>query len=251
MNKETDSTSLVERKKFDDKKAHAITRDIWWVGFIDARAACSFNPYLLIDGNEVILINPGPRADAHHKLIHKKISSIINMKSIQHIVLLHDDPVRCAGAPLFESQADSNVRIYAPSRVADSIKYYGCKHPVIGLDGGDSIIMKSGRTINYYETPDLPCSGSGFLHDPVSGTIFSGTIFNCSSDDWNLYASSDNWDNKSVSPAYEIKSKKAFHKALNKIERLSPERICPQKGPIIEEDIDKYIETARNLDLCE
>ena len=40
-------------------------------------------------------------------------------------------------------------------------------------------------------------------------------------------------------------SKKALLHALNQIERLAPERICPHQGPIIDDDIDRYIEAIR------
>jgi two-component system cell cycle response regulator len=248
MNQEKVSISLVERKKFDNQKAHAVAPNIWWVGHLDKAANRSHNPYLLIDGQEAILINPGSRAQESHKIIKNKISSLINPKLIQHIVLLHNDPTRCAATPLFERIADANVRVYAPSRSVDSIRHYGCKHPVIGLDGGDSIILKSGKSLTYYETPNLECAGSGFLHDEQSGTIFSGHLFCFPGDEGNLYTSSENWEGITILPVEGICSKKAFHQALNKIERLSPERICPHQGPILEEDIDKYIAFAREME---
>lgn len=248
MNQEKVSISLVERKKIDNQKAFAVAPKIWWVGHLDKAENCSHNPYLLLDGDEGVLINPGSRQESSHKIIKEKISSLISPKLIQHIVLLHNDPTRCAATPLFESIADANVRVYAPSRSVESIRHYGCKHPVIGLDGGDSIILKSGKILTYYETPNLECAGSGFLHDEHSATIFSGHLFCFPGDEGNLYASSENWEGITPAPVQGICSKKAFHQALNKIERLSPERICPHQGPILEEDIDKYIAFAREME---
>ncbi|MEE9442641.1 MAG: hypothetical protein V3V99_08225 [candidate division Zixibacteria bacterium] len=248
MNQEKVSIALVERKKFDDQKAHTVAPNIWWVGHFDKATNRSHNPYLLMDGREGVLINPGSRAEQSHRIIKSKVTSVINPELIQHIVLLHNDPSRCAATPLFEGICDSNVRIYAPSRTVDSIRHYGCRHPVIGLDGGDSIILKSGRNLTYYETPNLECAGSGFLHDAESGTIFSGNLFYIPGDEWNLYAGSESREGITPAPTQGICSKKAFHQALNKIERLSPERICPHQGPILEEDIDKYIAFAREIE---
>ncbi|MFH1699366.1 MAG: hypothetical protein ABIE07_02165 [Candidatus Zixiibacteriota bacterium] len=248
MNQENVSFALVERKKFDDEKAHAVAPDIWWVGNFDKAANRSYNPYLLIDGKEGVLINPGSRADKSHEIIKRKVTSVIDPRLIQHIVLLHNDATRCAATPLFESITDANVRVYAPSQSIDLIRHYGCKHPLIGLDGGDSVILKSGRSLTYHETPNLDCAGSGFLHDAQSGTIFSGNLFSIPGNEWNLYAQSESWEGITPAPSQGLCSKKAFHKALNKIERLSPERICPHQGPILEENIDKYIAFAREIE---
>ena len=239
--------SLVERKKFDDRQAHAVAGDVWWVGYKDASESCSHNPYLIIDGHEAMLINPGTRSDRHHQIILNKISALIAPSAIEHIVLLDHDPERCASLPLFEKMADRNVRVYAPAAVACSIKHYGCHHPVIALDAGDSIIMKSGRTITFYDTPKMTFAGSGMLHDQKSGTLFTGNIFNCPTDEWDLYAAATGWDDIKLYSRGCHGSGKAFHQTLNKIERLSPQRLCPHRGPIIEENIDKFIKSARDI----
>ncbi len=243
----TATISLVERKKFDEKQVHAVAEDIWWVGYKDTSDQCSHNPYLLIDGHESVLINPGSRIEKHFDSVQQKIGSLVEVNSIEHIVLMHHDPERCASIGLFESICDRNVRIYAPSNVASSIKYYGCKHPVISLDAGDSIILKSGRTLTFYETPQLNFAGSGMLHDNKTGTLFTGNLFKCPTYDWDLYAKAEGWDNISVYYPNKIESRKAFHQVLNKIERLSPQRLCPHRGQIIEENIDKFLSAAREI----
>lgn len=239
--------SLVERKQFDSRQVHAVAKDIWWVGFKDDKNSYSHNPYLLIDGHESLLINPGSRADKHYSLVKEKIESLIKTSEIEHIVVMHNDPERCASISLFEKLADRNVRIYAPADIAESIKYSGCHHPVIALDAGDSIIMKSGRTLTYYDTPQLNFAGSGMLFDKSSGTLFAGNMFKCPSDDWELYANAEGWDNIQMYHPDHVASKKAFHQMLNKIDRLSPQRICPHRGQIIEENIDKYLGAARDI----
>lgn len=239
--------SLVERKKFDDRQVHTVAKDLWWVGFKDNQNTCSHNPYLLADGHESVLINPGSRAEKHFHLVRDKIASLVDTSSIEHIIVMHHDPERCASLSLFEKLSDRNVRIYAPANVARSIKYYGCHHPVISLDGGDSIIFKSGRTLTFYETPHLNLAGSGMIYDEKTGTLFTGNLFKCPSDDWELYAKADGWDNITLYHPDNIISRKAFHQTLNKIDRLSPLRICPHRGQIIEENIDKFLAAARDI----
>lgn len=241
--------SLVERKRYDDKIAHHIAEGIWWVGFVDSDIDGSHNPYAVVDTDEAILINPGSRAEEHYRVVREKLRSIIDTRFLEHIVVLHSDPTWSASLPLFEKLAHRNVRIYAPSGAVKAIACYGCKHPIIGLEEGDSIILRSGRTIDYHAITNLPTAGLGFLHDARSGTIFCGSVFGYLPGDWNLYAPANGWEAMIACETPATGSKKAHLSALNKIERLSPERICPQCGPILEDDIDKYLATARKMDI--
>lgn len=240
--------SLVERKKYDKKQAHQIARGIWWIGYIDSNIQCSHNPFLLIDNDEAVLINPGSRADEHYRMVREKVSMLIDPNQIRHIVILDNEPGRCASVPLFEKAADRDVKIYAPSPAARAVTYYGCKHPVIGLDEGDSIILRSGRTLDFFATPGLPAAGMGVLYDEITASAFTGNVIGQMTDEWNLYAAPRGWESLIPFRPEVPASKKALLLALNKIERLSPDRICPQCGPIIEDDIEKYIEAIRESD---
>ncbi len=239
--------SLVERKQYDEVTPQPIAEGIWWVGFVDGATGISYNPFLLVDHDEAVLINPGSCAKEHHQTVSQKVTSLVAPEQIGHIVVHHHDPDRCAAIPLFEKLAGRQVRIYAPNEVATSIAHYGCTGPIIGLDGGDSIILKSGRTLDYVATPHLPFAGSGFLYDPLTRTIFSGAILGCIPGPWNLFAAPNAWETLGPCAPNVWDSKKALLYALNKIERLGPERICPHHGPIIDENIDQYIAMARRL----
>ncbi len=241
------SIALVERRQYDDRKAHRITDTIWWAGVVDPENNRSQNTWLILDNNEAILINPGSRDDKTHRQIKQKTASIIELSRLTHMVVLHNHPDCCAAIPLFEHAADRNVRIYAPSAEQSAIKSYGCKAPVIGLDSGDSIILSSGRTLDFATTPELPDQASGLLFDSATATLFCGNLFSFAEGPWNLFATAGGWDTLNGRANNVSGSRKAFLHALNKIERLSPERICPQQGSIIEEDIDRYIESARSF----
>lgn len=246
MGESTASISLVERKKYDEKLAHQVFPVIWWLGYLEPESQTSHNPYLLVDDQEGVLINPGSRADDLYRIVRDKAASVINPERIQHLVVLHQDPERCASLPLFAKAAGRNVRLYAPARIARSIRHYGCKQPIIALEDGENIILKSGRSLEYHDTPHLSCAGSGFLYDSRTGTVFSGNLLDCPAPEWNLFAPPNAWESLASAKAEEKISKKALLMALNKIERLSPERICPHSGPIIEEEIDKYLAAARD-----
>lgn len=240
--------SLVERKKYETDKAHEVIPGIWWIGCVDETSGQSLNPYLLIDGDEAVLINPGSSAPRHHQLICGKVESLLPPERIAHIAVNHDDPQRCAALTQAEKCAGRSVRLYAPATVVDSVRHYGCLAPIIPLDHGDSIILKSGRTIDFYATPDLPAIGAGFLYDSRTKTAFAGNLLGYIPGDWNLFAPPLSWQAMIPPVTGAAGSKKALLHALNLIERLDPERICPHQGPIIDDDIDRYIEAIRRPD---
>jgi len=241
-------SSLVERRQYDPRQSHQIASGIWWVGYLDDHCGTSHNPFLLMDGNEAILINPGSRVDKHFRTVRNKVKSLIDPSLVQHIVILHHDPDRCGSLPAFEKLAYRHVRIYAPTAAVPRITHYGCKNQVIGLEDGDSIIMKSGRSLDFYATPNLPQAGMGILHDSGTSTVFSGNILGEFSGEWNLFAPTCGWRAINRPGDDTISSRKAHLQALNKMERLAAERICMQCGPIIEDDVDQYIAAARELD---
>ncbi|MFW9923879.1 MAG: hypothetical protein ACFFDW_11400, partial [Candidatus Thorarchaeota archaeon] len=43
----------------DPLKAIEIKQNVWWIGFPDFKAGFSYNPYLIKDGDEVIIIDLG------------------------------------------------------------------------------------------------------------------------------------------------------------------------------------------------
>lgn len=239
--------SLVERKKYEIEKPHPVTADIWWVGCVDETSGQSQNPYLLIDGDEAVLINPGSCAARFHQLVCTKVAALIPPERISHIVVHHNDPQRCAALPQAEKYAGRAVRIYAPAATIDSVRHYGCTGPIIPLDHGDSIILKSGRIIDFYATPDLPMIGSGFLYDNRTKTVFSGNLFGYVPGEWNLFAPPMSWQSLIPPASGAAASKKALLCALNQIERLAPERVCPQQGSVIDDDVDRYIDAVRRL----
>ena len=249
METSTDPFSLVERKEYDERKSHQVAEGIWWIGFRDRQSKESHNPYLIVEGNEAALINPGSYAREHHQIVLEKLTAIIDPAQIQHIIVQHHDPQWCAATPHFEKLADRHVRIYAPSAIVKCLQCYGCKNVIIALDEGDSIIMGSGRAITYHDTPDLPLSGSGFFYDFLTGTVFSGDILRCALDQWRLFAPAGH--GTFLSPDGEKRaSKKAFLHALNKMERLSLQRICPQYGPIMEDDLEEPLAALRKICLA-
>ncbi len=239
----------VKKETYDETKAHKITEGIYWVGFADRDAGFSNNPYLLDDGTDVILLDPGSRAPEHYKLVREKVCSVTDPKRINYIITHHQDPDLCASIPLFEELIGPHVKIITPTRAAVFMKYYDAKSEVIPVEDGEALTLSSGRVLRFIHTPYVHFAGSMVTYDVKTKTIFSSDIFGAFSIDWNLYANEYYLEAFRAFTEPYLGSKAALDNALDKLETIEIERICPQHGSVIDKDIEKYIEAARELEV--
>ncbi|MCP5005536.1 MAG: hypothetical protein GY941_16600, partial [Planctomycetes bacterium] len=179
--------------------------------------------------------------------VREKVCSVVEPERINHIVVHHQDPDLCAAIPLFEEIVASDVKVIAPSRAAIFLRYYGTESEVTPVEDGETLTLKSGRILTFVHTPYVHFAGSMVTYDVKTKTVFSSDIFAGISLDWNLYANEYYIDAfKAFSEPY-LASKEALDSALDKLETVEIERICPQHGSIIDKDIEKYFEAARKL----
>jgi two-component system cell cycle response regulator len=241
--------TLVERRKYDTKLPQQIAPNLWWVGYADTANGFLQNPYLLLDNEEAVLINPGSRADGHHRIILDKIRSVIDLKKITHLIVQGSAPDLCASMPLFEKAVGKEAQIYAPRAAFDQIRYFGSKREPIPLDDGDSIIFNSRRTLDFYFPATTDKTGANLIFDRTTRTLFSGNLLCTCNGDGELFAGRFDQNTFSGCDRTCYQSKRELWQTLNKIEMLAPDRICPQHGPIFEEDLDKYLAAARSSEL--
>ncbi|MBT6053051.1 MAG: MBL fold metallo-hydrolase [Candidatus Scalindua sp.] len=234
---------------YDETMAHNIVDGIYWVGFADRKAGFSNNPYVLDDGEDVILFDPGSRAPEHFNIVKDKVCSVVEPERINYIVAHHQDPDLCAAIPLFEEIVDPRVKIITPTRAAPFMRYYDSVSEVIPVEDGEMLSLKSGRTLTFVHTPYVHFAGSMVTYDAKTKTVFSSDIFGAFSIDWNLYANENYIEAFKAFTEPYLASKDALDSALDKLETIEIERICPQHGSIIDNDIGKYLQAARELEV--
>jgi len=226
----------------------AVTRDIWWVGFHDAEADMHCNPYLIVDGDEAVLIDSG--SIPQFPVIMRKIIDVINPAQISVVVASHPDPDVCSNMAVVEDVVErDDLRIAAHSATLRLIRYYGLCSTLYAVDRNDwRVTLKSGRVLEFIHTPHLHFAGSMATWDPASGTLFSSDLFGALDHDWHLFggpsyaADMDDW-HQMIMPARAM-----FGAVMDRFEALPIERICPQHGSVIERaHIKAAIAHLRNL----
>ncbi|MBI5816152.1 MAG: MBL fold metallo-hydrolase [Nitrospinae bacterium] len=237
-------------EEMDTSKPVEIADGIYWVGFNDKAAGFHCNPYLLIDGDQAILFDPG--SVPHFPVVLSKVCRLVEFKQISHIIVTHQDPDLCAAIPRFEELifgTGGECQVVAHSRATVLIAHYGVRSDFFHVDQNDwKLTLRSGRELKFIFTPYLHFPGAYMTYDTKSKILFSGDLFGGFSFDWSLYAND-----------YYMEAMKAFHEnympsnqilrsGMNKLDKLDISMIASQHGSIINKDVRKYIDALKNLD---
>ncbi|MBD3192504.1 MAG: MBL fold metallo-hydrolase [Candidatus Heimdallarchaeota archaeon] len=238
--------------KIDPEKAVEVKPNIWWVGWPDYNAGFANNPYIIKDGNEVILIDPGSRLEEHWSIVKRKIESIIPLNKITMAIVTHQDPDLCAALPFVEEACGiDNFEVVTTERTSLFVPYYGVRTAVTTVTDGDLLeVGESGRELLFMTTPYLHFPGAMVVYDTKEKVLFSSDIFGAFSVDWSLYANKYYAEAvKSFAEPY-LSDKRHVTNFLKKIEPLEIEMICPQHGSIIPKDrIQEMIDALKGLEV--
>ena len=214
--------------------AVAITRDIFWVGRHAPELSLHCNPYLLIEDEETVLIDPGSIPD--FPVVMRKIIDVVNPQSIGLIIASHQDPDVCSNLAVVEDVVERpGLQIAAHGATHRLIRHYGLRSALYSVEEHDwRFALPGGRVLEFIHTPHLHCAGSIMTFDRQSGTLFSSDLFGASDEDWTLFSGGDhpgamNGWHEAMMPANHL-----LRSCMERLERLPIQRICPQHGSVIE-----------------
>lgn len=258
------------RKDLDYLEPVEVADGIFWVGFADENAELYCNPYLVVDGNEAVLIDGGSRDDFSTVML--KILRIgIEPKQIKKLIYSHFDPDLCGNINQFESLIDSDeLRIISHKDSNIYINYYSRKTPKLSIDDmGYKYEFPSGRELKFIHIPYSHASGSFITYDCKTKTLFTSDLFGSFDSNWDLYLKLDpqcrnckphefcQLSHKNCRLHGIIRfhrkimtSTKALRYAINQIEKLDIKIIAPQHGSIIdnEQDIQTVIKHLKAIE---
>ena len=211
-------------------------------------------PYLLVDGNEAVLIDPGSAKPEFFAVALKKVHQVVDPRKIKHMIVQHQDPDLCAALPLFEKIVSPDVKIWAPLEAQILVQHYGCVRAVLPIDDGDTLTFGNGRTLVFAAIPYCHFIGTMVTYDVKTKTVFSSDAFGGFTGRTALYADEDYPVQLSTFLGQYLGSKRALVYALKRLEALNASHgidlICPQHGCVIPKDqIPKYIKAAYDLEV--
>lgn len=244
----------MRKLNYDD--AVAVTKDIHWVGFYDKQAQLHCNPYLLIDGEDVVLFDPG--SIPHFPIVMRKVIDLVNPSDITVVVASHQDPDVCANLPVLEDVIDrTDLKIVAHTNTIRLINHYGLRSNLYAVDENDfKLTLKTGRVLEFLFTPYLHSPGAIVTYDRNTRSLFTSDIFGAISKNWSLFASGDYLHAMKAFHQVYMPSNRILKPCMQRLAQLEIDRILPQHGSILEGDqiqaaIDYLMALPCGLDLGE
>ncbi len=253
--------SLITNINLDYNRPVKISEGVYWVGFHDSQTDSHTNPYLIIDGDEAIVIDSGSRS-AFPTVIMKIMQTGITPSAVTGLVYQNYDPRICGSIPHFESIIDRpDLKIITDEANQMFIQHYSDSAKLLTLTNVDhQFRFSSGRRLRFIPVPYAHSAGSFLTLDEESGILFSGDMFSSYSPEWDLFMRVPAECKKCIETTrtgkcarrgkYCIKedmsnyhrhimtSERALKLALERVAAHSFSIIAPQHGSIIHEPDD-------------
>ncbi|RDH82142.1 MAG: hypothetical protein DIZ78_17150 [endosymbiont of Escarpia spicata] len=234
--------------KIDYNSPVAATREIYWVGFYDEAAQLHCNPYLIIDEEDIIFIDPG--SIPHFPVVMRKVMELVNPEDITYIIAQHQDPDVCGNLAVVEDVINRNdLKIVGHNNSLRLIRHLGLRSELYPVDEHDyALTLKSGRRLEFLFTPYLHSPGAIVTYDTKTRSLFTSDIFAAISQDWSLFAEGDFLSPMVPFHQNYMPSNQILKHCMERFEKMDLDRILPQHGSILEgRDIQRAIDHLKAL----
>lgn len=165
-----------------------IAAGVFWVGFHDRPSGLHCNPYLIVDGDEAVVIDGGSRPD-FPTVMMKILQSGIEPENIKALIYHHYDPDLVGSIQIFEDLiGNPDLRIISDKENNMFIRHYSVFSPLLSLEAVDHCFrFTSGRTLRFINTPYSHSAGSLITFDEKSGILFTSDLFGSYGLNWELF----------------------------------------------------------------
>jgi len=226
----------------DLSKPIEIAEDIFWIGYVVPNDPFQCHVYLVRNGEESVLIDPGSMIT--FPVVLEKLFQVTPLRNIKYIILHHQDPDIVGCYSTLESIFPKGERfIVTHWRTETLLKHYQWKTPFYLINEHDWKLKAGDREFEFVFTPYAHFPGAFCTFDKKTKTLFSSDIFGAISDKFLLFAEDDEDYYKGVELFHKhyMPSRLILNYVLDRIEEKSPELIAPQHGSIIKKDMIKLI----------
>lgn len=223
-----------------------IASGIFWVGGAAQDGGLHCNPYLIVDGDQGILIDPGSVLDFED--VYENVCSIIPLEQIKYVILHHQDPDFCSAVPLFE-QAGAKFEVVTHWRTQTLVKYYGIQSQYYIINENEfKLTLASGRNLGFVLTPYLHFPGAFTSYDYQTKILFSSDLFGAFSFEWSLYAKDDYIEKMKTFHEHYMPSNSIIRPVMEQFLGMDIAMIAPQHGSVIKQNIVAHIKVLRDLE---
>lgn len=131
---------------------------IYWIG-VDTQDAFRCNPYLIIDGDEAVLIDPGGLLTAQGVIA--RAAALVDLTKVRYIIGHHQDPDVISSVNYLRPLVHPSCKIVCHSRMSVLIKHSGSGFQFLEVDKSRwQITFGRGRQLTFAHTPYLHSPGA-------------------------------------------------------------------------------------------
>ena len=175
----------------DPNSAIEVADGVWWVGrrLVDDEFQC--HAYLLENGDDSVLLDPGSPLTIEDTL--SKIEQVMDLDSVKYLVCHHPDPdIATALIPLSERLTRPDVVVVTEWRARALLRHYGHRFDYWLIEDHDwRLPLQAGRALEFQLTPYLHFPGAFMSYDTATRTLFSSDVFGGFVPDSDVLVSSD------------------------------------------------------------
>ncbi len=214
---------------------------IWWVGHYLEGDSFQCHPYLIENGDQSVLLDPGSVLTFKQTL--KKIEEIIPFTKIRYFICHHQDPDITGALHIVDTlNVRNDACIVTHWRAEALLKHYALKIPFYRIEEHDWQLDLSDRTLRFVYTPYLHFPGAFVTFDTAEGVLFSSDLFGGFSEEWSLIAKNENiFEGIRIFHEHYMPAREILTHSLRTIEELPLKMIAPQHGSIIPEHLIGFI----------
>ncbi len=219
-----------------------LAEGVWWVGvrLLDDTFQC--HAYLVDNGTDSVLIDPGSNVTIDGVLA--KIRQVMPLDHIKYLVCHHADPDVCSSLhDLTGILKRDDVQVVTEWRARELLDHYGHRFPYYLLeDHAWRLPLAGDRELQFQLTPYLHFPGAFVSFDTLTRTLFSADLFGGFVPDSNILVGTDlEYILEAARPFHQhyMPSRQLLELGLTRIQQHWPDiaRIAPQHGHIIEGDL--------------
>jgi diguanylate cyclase (GGDEF)-like protein len=217
----------------DHHHAVQLSERVWWVGHVQDQDVFQCHVYLIEQGDQSVLIDPGSCLTFEHTL--RKIEEVIPLTAIRYFICQHQDPDIAAAMPLIDRIVSREDAVLVTHwRAQMLLKHYGLRMPFWLIDQHDWNLALEDRTLRFVFTPYAHFPGAFCTYDTASQVLFSSDLFGGLTEKFALVAEDEHYF-EAMRPFHEhyMPSREILGYALAQIEAQPLQMIAPQHGSII------------------
>ncbi len=218
-----------------------IAERVWWVGHYLPDDVFQCHAYLIENGDQSVLVDPGSSLTFPHTL--RKIEEVIPFQNIRYFVCHHQDPdITAAMSDIDGMIKRDDVLLVTHWRAAALLKHYGLKIPFWQVEEHEWKLELQDRTLEFIFTPYMHFPGAFCTFDHQSGILFSSDIFGGFTEEWTLFAKGESYF-ENLRPFHEhyMPSQDILLSGMLTLEKYPIKAIAPQHGSIIPGELVSFM----------